>query len=101
MDAGFADAWLEVADQQGDGATCCFDPDLLDPDASNLVERIDFVLVRRPGHSSSGPSAGVGVRSMTVLGDEARDRIDPSGLWPGDHAALFAEMVFPRVTAQD
>ncbi|NNF26665.1 MAG: hypothetical protein HKN73_05570 [Gemmatimonadetes bacterium] len=99
--AGFADAWLQVADDQGDGATCCFDPDLADPDASVLDERIDFVLVRRPGNgNASAGAAQASVRWMTVLGDENGDQTI-GGLWPADHAGLFAELYFPGVVANN
>lgn len=100
LTAGFADAWLEAGDPD-EGATCCFSPDLSDDSVENFIERIDFVLVRRPGNPRSGSAAPVAVTSMSVLGDAYGDRTVPGGLWPGDHAALFADLAFPGVVGRN
>ena len=92
-DAGFADAWIESGNA-GDGATCCHAQALNDP-AFAFDERIDFVLVRRPGGAwSSNRASGIHVESFEIVGDELDDRT-PDGLWPADHAGLVAEVRFP------
>ncbi|HSG50237.1 MAG TPA: endonuclease/exonuclease/phosphatase family protein [Longimicrobiales bacterium] len=90
--AGFVDAWTQAVGDTGVGYTCCHDPDLMNA-ASGLDERIDFVLVRTP--STQGGSILPGAVHMTVLGDEEGDRL-ASGLWPADHAGLFAGLQLPR-----
>lgn len=90
--AGFVDAWTQATGHHGVGYTCCQDPDLMNA-VSVLDERIDFVLVRTP--STPGGSVLPGSVHMTVLGEEVGDRLS-SGLWPADHAGLFAGLQLPR-----
>ena len=89
--AGFADLWeLAPHSRRDAGYTCCQDPTLQN-EASELNERIDFVLVR----SSDGPIPGPGLRRGHYRADVVNDR--PSertagGLWPSDHAGLVASI---------
>ncbi len=69
------------------GFTCCFNETLDDPDAM-LSSRIDLVLVR----NATTPAATV--NTAEVLGDELDD-LTPSGLWPSDHAGVFASLSIP------
>jgi len=99
LDAGFVDAWVQ-AHPGGNrpGYTCCQDPDLRNA-ASNLDERIDFVLVRSGSHP--GPSWRLPGRiSADVVGDELSDLTDPTGLWPADHAGLLASLRLAPVVVQ-
>jgi endonuclease/exonuclease/phosphatase family metal-dependent hydrolase len=73
--AGFRDAWTGM---RGPGFTCCHAADLRNP-APTLTERIDYVLFR--GTLSSSVAE--------LVGEEPADRT-PSGLWPSDHAGLWA-----------
>jgi endonuclease/exonuclease/phosphatase family metal-dependent hydrolase len=92
-DAGFADAWVESGNA-GDGATCCH-AQTLDNPTTDFYERIDFVLMRRPGGAwSSNAAAGMSVDSFEIVGDESGDRT-AGGLWPADHAGLVADIAFP------
>ena len=84
VEGPFQDAWTE-AGSIGNGFTCCFGADLMDPTTAALDERIDFVLFR----------GDVEVVSTEVVGDELGDRT-PSGLWPSDHAGVVATLRVPR-----
>ncbi|UCC25033.1 MAG: hypothetical protein JSU98_15095 [Gemmatimonadales bacterium] len=86
-DAGFADAWQKSTSHRGRGFTCCHDPDLRN-DTPTLDQRIDFVLYRSDVPAPEG-YAVPGPIHMTILGDEVGEKTD-GGLWPADHAALFA-----------
>ncbi|MGH2751290.1 MAG: endonuclease/exonuclease/phosphatase family protein [Actinomycetota bacterium] len=82
LDAGFTDAWSES--QPGDpGFTCCQAANL-DNATPQLDERIDLLLFRGGGFSA---------QEAEVVGEEQADRT-PSGLWPSDHAGVFAELGF-------
>src|SRR4051794_15680764 len=72
--AGFRDAWTAPA-----GHTCCLGEDL-GVLAGSLSERIDYVLTRGP----------LEPRAAFVTGLDASLR--SGGLWPSDHAGLFAEV---------
>ncbi|MGE5048275.1 MAG: endonuclease/exonuclease/phosphatase family protein [Deltaproteobacteria bacterium] len=72
--AGFRDTWTDPA-----GATCCFGEDLGVPGGS-FSERIDYVLIRGP----------LDVRKALVTGHDPPLR--SGGLWPSDHAGVFAEL---------
>jgi endonuclease/exonuclease/phosphatase family metal-dependent hydrolase len=75
--AGFADTWSQ---KRGDdaGFTCCHAEDLRNP-VPTLTERIDFVLVRGGFRPSTAHRVGHKVENLT-----------PSGLWPSDHAGVWA-----------
>jgi hypothetical protein len=88
LDAGFLDAWTQGR-PRGDGFTCCQDP-LLQNAVSELVKRIDYVLVRDAFRT--GPI--VGAVEIGRLGAEPADKT-PSGLWPSDHAGLAARFQLP------
>ncbi|MDH3208657.1 MAG: hypothetical protein OEO79_18810, partial [Gemmatimonadota bacterium] len=79
--AGFADLWeLAPHSRRDAGYTCCQDPTLQN-EASELDERIDFVLVR----SSDGPIPGPGLSRGHYRADVVNDRPSErttSGLWP-------------------
>jgi endonuclease/exonuclease/phosphatase family metal-dependent hydrolase len=88
---GFEDVWELAPRQDGDpGYTCCQAKDLRNR-ASELDERIDFVLVR----SSEGPmqdlAPGGGHFRFDLVGEVPSDWT-PSGLWPSDHAGLAASV---------
>jgi endonuclease/exonuclease/phosphatase family metal-dependent hydrolase len=77
LKAGFADAWTTTRGTDV-GATWGHDEDLRNPTPS-LTERIDFVLTR----------GGLTASSANRVGHEPEDRT-PSGLWPSDHAGVWA-----------
>jgi hypothetical protein len=90
--AGFTDAWLKyTGGDEGPGYTCCQDPGL-DNHPSSLEERIDFVLVR-DARKATGVAPG-GMR-VEIVGEEDGD-LTASGLWPADHAGLFAGLRMPK-----
>jgi endonuclease/exonuclease/phosphatase family metal-dependent hydrolase len=78
IEAGYVDTWHD----KDAGFTCCQAEDLLNAD-SMLDERIDLVLVRNAGGSF-----------FTTGGDKPQDKT-PSGLWPSDHAGVFARIFSP------
>ena len=91
--AGLADAWIQ-AEPGADGLTCCHASDLLNP-LPTLNRRIDLVLLRggsggRGRHR--GGDGGYVAKRAEVVGDEPTDRLDPSGLWPSDHAGVVARL---------
>jgi endonuclease/exonuclease/phosphatase family metal-dependent hydrolase len=76
--AGFRDAWADS--RPGDvGLTCCFG-ELLNEPGGPFYSRIDYVLHKN------------GFRAMAagIVGEEPRDRL--SGLWPSDHAGVWARL---------
>jgi endonuclease/exonuclease/phosphatase family metal-dependent hydrolase len=81
--AGFQDVWaaLHPADP---GLTCCFLEDLTRTAGAVLSERIDFALTRGP----------LEPRKAVVLGADPSARA--GGLWPSDHAGVFAEVRIGR-----
>lgn len=72
--AGFRDTWTAPA-----GLTCCLGEDL-GAAAGSLSTRIDYVLTRGP----------LEVRRTLVTGQDPALR--SGGLWPSDHAGVFAEL---------
>lgn len=80
--AGYTDSWPLYSALPG--YTCCHNETLDDP-ASQLTSRIDVVMVRNPA------AAPTTVSDAAVLGDQPAD-LTPSGLWPSDHAGLFAAL---------
>jgi endonuclease/exonuclease/phosphatase family metal-dependent hydrolase len=75
--AGFADAWTATRGENS-GFTWGNAEDLRNP-APTLTERIDFILTR----------GGIEASIATRVGDAPEDRT-PSGLWPSDHAGVWA-----------
>jgi endonuclease/exonuclease/phosphatase family metal-dependent hydrolase len=90
---GFTDAWLKyTGGNEGPGYTCCQDPGL-ENYPSILDERIDFVLVR---DSRSRSSTAPGGMRVEIVGEEESDLTAGTGLWPADHAGLFAGLRMPK-----
>jgi len=86
-DAGFVDAWL-IGPPRGAGYNSNQAPDLLNP-TSQLFHRIDFVFYRDKFTRETGLFQG-SVKAQ-VIGEEQSDRT-PSGLWPSDHAGVWAAL---------
>jgi endonuclease/exonuclease/phosphatase family metal-dependent hydrolase len=79
--AGFRDAWTDA--HPGDvGLTCCFG-ELLNDSGGRFYSRIDYVL-----HRSGFRAVAAG-----IVGEEPRDRL--AGLWPSDHAGVWARLRLP------
>jgi endonuclease/exonuclease/phosphatase family metal-dependent hydrolase len=76
----FVDAWLAAGGDPAGGHTCGQAADLANP-VSALRERIDYVFVR-----------GAHVEQCRVVGGDEADRTEPHGLWPSDHAGVFARV---------
>jgi hypothetical protein len=82
--AGFEDAWT-AAHRHAPGFTCCQAGDLANV-ASELSERIDFVLLR----------GDLDVQHARLTGARLGDRIDATPrLWPSDHAGVAATLRLP------
>jgi hypothetical protein len=78
--AGLKDAWLQ-SETGEPGFTCCQStPALLNP-TSTLTSRIDYVFSR----------GGLNAGDAALVGAEQSSRT-PAGLWPSDHAGVFAEL---------
>ena len=75
----FKDVWKN-ATGNAPGPTCCQDADLQNDD-SELSARIDYVFVR----------GAIKIRGAELLGESPGDRT-PGGLWPSDHAGVFARL---------
>lgn len=84
IEAGFVDAWGLAG--SGPGFSCCHDPDLKNASPA-LTQRIDFVLLR---HDKQPFEVAAG-----LVGDQSADRT-ASGLWPSDHAGVWATINFRR-----
>jgi endonuclease/exonuclease/phosphatase (EEP) superfamily protein YafD len=81
LEAGFTDAAVTASGQGRDqhaGFTCCQDADLRNA-TSHLSQRLDYVLLRN----------GLSASSANRVGADPADRT-PSGLWPSDHAGVWA-----------
>ncbi len=79
--AGLQDAWAEA--HPGDaGLTCCHGDDLR-PIGGPFYSRIDYALIEN----------GFRATAAGIVGEDPSDRI--SGLWPSDHAGLWARLRFP------
>jgi hypothetical protein len=90
---GFTDAWLKyTGGNEGPGYTCCQDPSL-ENYPSILDERIDFVMVRDSRFASETAPGGMRVE---IVGEEESDLTAGTGLWPADHAGLFAGLRMPK-----
>jgi endonuclease/exonuclease/phosphatase family metal-dependent hydrolase len=79
--AGFQDAWPE-AHPKDVGLTCCHGDDLREL-GGPFYSRIDYVLLRN----------GFKAVAAGIVGQSPSDRI--SGLWPSDHAGLWARLRLP------
>ena len=78
---GFQDAWPQA--HPGDvGLTCCHGDDLRDV-GGPFYSRIDYVLMQN----------GFRAVAAGIVGEEPRDRLN--GLWPSDHAGLWARLRLP------
>jgi endonuclease/exonuclease/phosphatase (EEP) superfamily protein YafD len=77
--AGFVDAW-RAAGTGTPGFTCCQSADLRNA-TSALSQRVDQVFFRGAGR----------VIDAALLGADPGERT-PSGLWPSDHAGVFATL---------
>ena len=100
LDEGFSDVWdLSSGSRTGTGFTCCQDPSLRNG-ASELDQRIDFVLVRHSGHLGADRSRMPGAFWSEVVGDELADLTNPMSLWPADHAGIMASLRLPRGLVQ-
>jgi endonuclease/exonuclease/phosphatase family metal-dependent hydrolase len=81
LDAGYTDIWTTRVGAAAQGFTCCQDGDLVNQD-SLLHERIDLILAR-----------DVGLRRVIArTGLDKPGQRTASGLWPSDHAAVFASL---------
>jgi endonuclease/exonuclease/phosphatase family metal-dependent hydrolase len=86
--AGYTDAW-EAMPGNRPGLTCCQDADLSNR-RSLLYERIDMIF------SWDEPARVV----ARLVGDKVSDKTFPPGLglWPSDHAGVWASLQFQRWT---
>jgi endonuclease/exonuclease/phosphatase family metal-dependent hydrolase len=82
LDAGYADVWTARVGAPAEGLTCCQDSDLLNQD-SLLHERIDLIFARNIGLQ----------RVVARTGLDKPGQKTASGLWPSDHAAVFASLL--------
>ena len=79
--AGFQDAWTQA--HPGDiGLTCCHGDDLRDV-GGPFYSRIDYVLMRN----------GFRAVAAGIVGQKPGDRL--GGLWPSDHAGVWARLLLP------
>jgi endonuclease/exonuclease/phosphatase family metal-dependent hydrolase len=79
--SGFRDAWPQ-AHPNDIGLTCCHGDDLRELGGA-FYSRIDYVLVKN----------GFRATAAGIVGEEPRDRL--SGLWPSDHAGVWARLRLP------
>lgn len=85
-EAGYTDVWRRHHTHRHPGFTCCQAPDLRN-EQSLLDRRIDGIFVR---HGSARHTYA------RRIGHRQQDRT-PSGLWPSDHAGLFARLLLKPV----
>jgi endonuclease/exonuclease/phosphatase family metal-dependent hydrolase len=78
---GFQDAWTQ-AHPNDVGLSCCHGEDLRDL-GGPFYSRIDYVLLRN----------GFRAVAAGIVGNKPADRID--GLWPSDHAGVWARVRLP------
>jgi hypothetical protein len=79
--AGFTDAWTATRGDRA-GETWGHDEDLRNPEP-HLSVRIDFILTR----------GDIAASTANLVGEKPSDRT-PSGLWPSDHAGVWAVLHF-------
>jgi endonuclease/exonuclease/phosphatase family metal-dependent hydrolase len=88
--AGFADLWTLRNGRSPAEFTCCHgDDETLREPSDGLEKRIDYILAR--------PASGyaVGPVPFTIFGDNLSERT-ATGMWPSDHAGLFAGLVLQK-----
>jgi len=91
MAAGFLDTWATAHPGFSEiGFTCCQAPTLSNP-ASELDERIDFILLRA-NDRNGGEGRLPGAIHVERVGNRDTDRTMGSNLWPSDHAGLLASL---------
>jgi endonuclease/exonuclease/phosphatase family metal-dependent hydrolase len=78
---GFEDAWSQVHPNDI-GLTCCHGDDLREP-GGPFYSRIDYVLLKN----------GFRAVAAGIVGQRASDRV--GGLWPSDHAGVWARVRLP------
>ena len=78
---GFQDAWPQTHPADI-GLTCCHGDDLREV-GGPFYSRIDYVLLRN----------GFRAVAAAITGEEPRDRLN--GLWPSDHAGVWARLRLP------
>ena len=88
--AGFVDLWTLRNGNSPLRATCCHGDDETLRDANDGLEKtIDYVMTRAiPGYT-------VGPVQFTIFGDNLTERT-ATGMWPSDHAGLFAQLVLQK-----
>ena len=81
--SGYADLWLSKPKAR-DGFTCCFDAAVSD-DELQLYERIDHIFFHPKDRD---------IKKLKIkrVGQSNADMTDVSGLYPSDHAGLFAKI---------
>jgi endonuclease/exonuclease/phosphatase family metal-dependent hydrolase len=91
--AGYADVWKRsLVKKHNSGFTCCQAEDLSNK-KSLVSERIDYIFVRNnPGDL---PVSILGPVVADLVGEERKDKTEPSRLWPSDHAGVVARMLIP------
>ena len=88
VSAGFADLWrLRTNGWHKKGSTCCQDEDLLNAESA-LTERIDYIFTRQHRHGGA-PNFHYPV-IVQLTGNDPDEAKTESGLWPSDHAGVFA-----------
>ena len=88
VSAGFADLWgLRTNGWHKKGSTCCQDEDLLNEESA-LTERIDYIFARQHRHGGA-PNFHYPV-IVQLTGNDPDEAKTESGLWPSDHAGVFA-----------
>ena len=87
VNARFVDSWAQ-AHPRDPGYSCCQASGLTNP-VSELVKRVDYVLVRDGFGNPAGRISG-GVH-VDIVGEDPADRT-ASGLWPSDHAGFVARL---------
>ena len=86
--AGFADLWrLRTNGWYKKGSTCCQDEDLLNEESA-LTERIDYIFARQQRHGGALNFHYPVIVQLT--GNDPDEAKTESGLWPSDHAGVFA-----------
>jgi endonuclease/exonuclease/phosphatase family metal-dependent hydrolase len=82
LKAEYEDLWTERVGAPAEGFTCCQDSTLLNQ-KSLLDERIDLIFARDIGLQ----------RVIARTGLDKSSQKTASGLWPSDHAAVFASIL--------
>ena len=81
---GHTDTWVHnLMGNQGEGYTSPFSAALRDP-FPDLYQRLDIIFAKNFAHP-------IGPVQAVVIGTRFKDRT-PSGLWPSDHAGVFAKL---------